>query len=66
MVEVKPSPPKGWGLRRLCRHFAPLSPDPAKKSDHEALDFLNETPQILADIGLEEGDLPDNSTEVEP
>ena len=33
-----------------------------EKSYREALDLLSEMPQILAEIGLEEGDLPDHST----
>ncbi|OYR50460.1 IS5/IS1182 family transposase [Halorubrum sp. Ea1] len=33
-----------------------------EKSYREALDILSEMPQILAEIGLEEGDLPDHST----
>jgi IS5 family transposase len=33
-----------------------------EKSYREALDLLSEMPQILAEIGLEKGDLPDHST----
>ncbi|WP_323192882.1 IS5 family transposase [Halostella sp. PRR32] len=33
-----------------------------EKSYREALDLLSEMPHILAEIGLEEGDLPDHST----
>jgi hypothetical protein len=35
-----------------------------EKSYREALDLLSEMPQILADIGLEKADLPENPTQV--
>jgi IS5 family transposase len=39
-----------------------LSPDLPGKSYREALDLSSEMSQILAEIGLERGDLPDHLT----
>jgi len=63
VAEAKPPPPKRVGgfadYAVVSLHCLRIY---LEKSYRDALDLLSEMPQILAEIGLEEGDLPHHST----